>query len=110
MRVLSGFLAFFGAVFLYFGLGMFALFSGEADTTAAILIKGSLVPIAELLLCAAGWAWFRAKQSDLSVYEPEKALAQSRRQIRQRLAKHLVVFSSGGLLVVILVLVAILAR
>jgi hypothetical protein len=109
MRTLSGFLFCCGAVLLYFGLGMF-LFSGEADALTAVLVKSGLVSIGALSLGAGGWLWFRAKQSDLSSLEPEKASGQSRQQIRRSLRNHILAFSSAGFLIVIVFILWILNR
>lgn len=109
MRILSGFLFFFGIVLLYFGLGMFA-FPFEDNRVSTALLYGSLVVTAELLLCASGWLWFRAKRSDLSTFEPEKATAQSRSEVRRSLARHLIASSSAGFLLVMSFIVWILNR
>ena len=109
MRILSALLFLCGAVSLYFGVVMFVFFSGEADKVTAVLVKSSVVLTAETLLCISGWLWFRAKR-DLSIYQPEKAMGQSRRQIRRSMVNHIVVFSSTGPLLVILVVLSILNR
>ena len=111
MRTLSGFLFFLGLLALYIGLGMFLMLeSDQADYRFALLFDSGLVLIGELLLSASGWCWFRAKETDLRLFEPEKALAQSRRQIRASLSVHVLIFALAGSGLVLLVIVEILNR
>ncbi len=111
MRIVSGFLFFLGILALYFGLMMFLMLEpNQADYRATLLLDSGSVLIGELLLCAGGWSWFRAKQTDLHLFEPEKALAQSRRQIREALSVHILTFALAGSGLVFFVVVGILNR
>ncbi len=111
MRILAGVLFFLGIVVLYFGLGMFLLLEPhQADQRATLLLDSGLVLAGELLLCASGWSWFRAKQADLLLFEPEKALSQPRSQIRQSMAVHILMFALAGSGLMFIVVVGILNR